>query len=151
MPISMTIAVTTLLGVLAAAQHIYNLPDTSAKAAKQAEKQARYDAKHQQFLRDLEVERQAKNYSARDFSNRQYEVEPEATITPTITTQPGFRLQIATPVPAQADYSAQAIGNRLGEVNPSVQTQASEANHESESEVDTNTNDDCDTDACAAD
>jgi hypothetical protein len=59
MPVS-TVAVCTFLGVIALAQHIYNMPETSAKAAKQAEKQMRYDEKSRQLDIEIEAARQAK-------------------------------------------------------------------------------------------
>ncbi len=99
MPISTTIAVTALLSIIAAAQHLYNLPDTSAKAARQFERQARYDAKRAQIRQELEDKEDAKNYSARDFGNRQHEATPEPEISSTITTQPGFNVDIVTPSP----------------------------------------------------
>lgn len=135
MPISTTIAVTSLLSLIAVCQHLYNLPETSAKAAKQAEKQARYDAKREQIFRDLEAEREAQSYSARDFGNRQYEVTPEPEQYPVKTTQPGFSVQIVTPTPTTPSYSAREIGNRLHEATePEARPVDLDLDQESEAE-----------------
>ncbi len=60
MAVSTTVAVGTFLGIIAFVQHMYNLPETTAKATKQAEKQMRYDEKSRQLDAEIEAERLAK-------------------------------------------------------------------------------------------
>lgn len=98
MPVS-TIAVLSLLGLLAAAQQLYNMPATIKKETAQAERQAKHDAVVARQKAEREAKEDAKLYSTPEPE----EVLPRNTWTPSapgvlveITPEPDF-----TPTPLQ--------------------------------------------------
>ncbi len=100
MPVS-TVGLITFFSILAAVQHYRNLPETTEKATRQAEKQMRYDEKNRQLDAELEAERIARNYpttsqaeinESAGYVSQEISATPtvEATVIPTASPLPSF-------------------------------------------------------------
>lgn len=128
MPVS-TLAVTSVLGVLALCQYLYTYPDRVAKEEAQAKKQARYDAKREEILRNIQ-EKQETREIERALRN-EYKPTPYPTPYPINTTQPGFAVEVVTPAPSKPVTPALEVGNGLHDATD-TQSEESEVDNEVE-------------------